>query len=90
MFAKAWVFRVQLIWTITGTWAHGHMGGGGGQNQSGYITLAVTGSPHAPHAPRSPKDTQGITHDICLTSSKICGIPAKKNISLTFSAETFF
>ena len=49
--------------------------GGGGQNQTCFITCAVTGPPHTPH---SPKGAQGIAHNTFLTTSKICGIRAKK------------
>ena len=53
-----------------------HAGGGGGQNQTCFITRAVTGSPHTP---RSPTGAQGIAQSTFLTTSKICGIRAKKN-----------
>ena len=43
-------------------------GGGGGQNQTCFITRAVTGSPHTP---RSPTGAQGIAHGTFLTTSKI-------------------
>ena len=52
-------------------------GGGGCQNRTCFITRAVMGSPHTPN---SPTGVQGITHDTFLTTSKICGICAKKKI----------
>ena len=41
-------------------------GGWGGQNQTCFITHAVTGSPHTP---RSPTGAQGTAHDTFLTTS---------------------
>ena len=51
--------------------------GGGVQNQTCFITRAVTGSPHIP---RSPTGAQGTAHNTFVTTSKICGIRAKKKI----------
>ena len=48
---------------------------GGGGDQTCFITRAVTGSSHTP---RSPTGAQGIAHNTFLTTSKICGIRAKK------------
>ena len=69
--------------------------------QTCFITRAVMGSPHTP---RSPTGAEGIAHNTLLTTSKICGICAKKKYCLekkkvcefflvrniSFSAEYFF
>ena len=49
--------------------------GGGGQNQTCFITRAVMGSPHTPRPPQVPRESP-IT--LFFATSKICGICAKK------------